>query len=140
MDNLTPARSCLLLKGRRVLLVEDDAILSMCLEDQLLEVGAEIVGCASGVGEALRILERAAGRDGIDVAIVDINLDGHSGLPVADALARRGVPFLFSTGYPAGFDTGRHGAVPVLHKPYPMRQLIHTIEALCHAAECRLPG
>jgi len=139
MDNPIPARNRALLKGRRVLLVEDDIVLSMCLEDQLLEAGAEIVGCASAVGEALRIIERAAGREGIDVAVLDIHLDGHSVLPVADVLSRRGVPFLFSAGQGRGCNTGRHGAAPILRQPYQVRQLIQTIEALCHAAECRLP-
>lgn len=135
MDEVTPEQGYALLKGKRVLVVEDDASISLCLEEELVDVGAEIIGCARTVSEALRIIEQAGGRDGIDVAVLDIDLDGHSALPVADVLARSGVPFAFSTGFGEADNTARHPTAPILHKPYNPRQLVYTIQALCNAPE-----
>jgi hypothetical protein len=59
---------------------------------------------------------------------------GETAIPVADALAARGVPFLFATGCGAGCDTGGHTAAPVLHKPYDPERLVASIEALGAAA------
>ncbi|MCI0755698.1 response regulator [Teichococcus vastitatis] len=137
MNSLTPEQSCALLKDRRVLVVEDDILFAMCLEDELTDVGAEIVGCATSVGDALRIIDHAAARGRINAVLLDLNLRGCSSLPVADALARRGIPFVFSTGYGEGCNTGRHPTVPVLHKPYNMQKLIYTVEALCQEWESR---
>src|SRR5450759_3942971 len=37
--------------------------------------------------------------EAIDVAVLDVNINGQLSYPIADALAARGVPFVFSTGY-----------------------------------------
>jgi hypothetical protein len=37
--------------------------------------------------------------EAIDVTVLDVNLNGQMSYPIADALAARGVPFVFSTGY-----------------------------------------
>jgi CheY-like chemotaxis protein len=119
-----------MLQGRQVLVVEDEALLAMMIEDGLLGAGAEVVGPVGSVGEALRLIERAASRGGLAAAVLDLNLNGEMVAPVADRLAVLGVPFVFATGYGEGCDTGGHDGVPVLHKPYPPELLIHAVEAL----------
>ena len=106
------------LHGRRVLVVEDEALISMLLEDELLEAGAEVVGPACSVKEALELINQAAADGGLSAAVLDINLDGEAVSPVADRLAALGVPFIFATGYGEGYNRGLHAAAPILAKPF----------------------
>ncbi len=82
------------LKGMRVLVVEDDAILLLELETILMQAGAEIVGLCRTVNEALRL----TAKDGPTCAILDVRLGRETVAPVARLLARRGTPFVFYTG------------------------------------------
>ncbi|SDD21667.1 Response regulator receiver domain-containing protein [Belnapia rosea] len=125
------------LTGKRVLVVEDEALVSMLIEDELRDAGAEVVGPAISVDDALRLVETAATAGGISAAVLDINLDGQHVAPVADQLAALNVPFLFATGYGANYDVGGHGAVPVVQKPFDLEQLVATVEALACASTRR---
>src|SRR4051794_41934647 len=106
------------LRGRRVLVVEDEALIAMGMEEGLAEAGAEVVGPACSVDEALNLIERAACDGGLSAAVLDINLEGVAVAPVADRLAVLGVPFVFATGYGKGCHKGLHKAAPVLAKPF----------------------
>jgi DNA-binding response OmpR family regulator len=97
----------------RVLVVEDDALLALDIARQLTDAGLEVVGPASSVAKALRLI----GEAGCDVAILDVNLGNETAEPVARELRARGTQFVVVSGYsseqhPPGF----HGA-PVLSKP-----------------------
>jgi chemotaxis family two-component system sensor kinase Cph1 len=81
----------------RVLVVEDEALLAMELEELLDRAGCTVVGPFSDVARALD----AAHRESIDVALLDMNLNGEMVYPLADELTKKGVPFLFVTGYGA---------------------------------------
>lgn len=83
------------LAGKRVLVVEDEVLVAMLVEDLLEEAGCIVVGPFAQVGEALA----AAGTETVDVALLDVNVRGEQVFPVAYQLERRGVPFLFLTGY-----------------------------------------
>jgi DNA-binding response OmpR family regulator len=121
------------LRDKRVLVVEDEAVVAMDVEGELLRAGAEVMGPAASVGEALRLIEVAAADGGLTAAVLDIKLADEAVTPVADALAERRVPFLFATGYGEGCDTGGHAAAPVLHKPFDPHGLIVAVEALVSA-------
>jgi hypothetical protein len=71
----------------------------------------------------------AARDDGVDAAILDVNLGGELIYPVADALAARGVPFVFVTGYGAESIDGRFAHVPILQKPIERHVLQHLFVA-----------
>jgi len=122
------------LHGRRVLVVEDEALIAMLMEDRLLEAGAEVAGPASSVEEALKLIERVACDGGLSAAVLDINLDGAAVSPVADRLAALGVPFIFATGYGEGGVRGVHAAAPVLAKPYDPDALVAAVEGLATVA------
>src|SRR3569833_1655239 len=83
------------LQGLRVLVVEDEMMVSMLIEDMLSDMGCTVVGPASRLDEATE-LARAGGND---CAKHDVNLGGQPFFPVADQMRYRGCPFAFATGY-----------------------------------------
>jgi two-component sensor histidine kinase len=107
------------IRGLRVLIVEDAALLALELEHGLKEAGAEIVGCAAEVDEAMALLDQP-----IEAAVLDANLNGASVRPVAEALAARGTPFLFATGYGENRGAPEGFGVPIIRKPYDITQIL----------------
>jgi two-component sensor histidine kinase/DNA-binding response OmpR family regulator len=101
------------LSGNRVLLVEDEALVAMVMRDMLTEFGFTVVGPFSRAIEATA----AANDEGVDAAVLDINLDGEMVYSLADLLSARGIPFVFVTGYGNESIDGRFAHVPVLQKP-----------------------
>jgi CheY-like chemotaxis protein len=115
------------LAGRRILIVEDEALVAMLVEDALLDAGAEVIGPVATVAEAMSLLDASAP----DAAVLDLNLAGETSTPVADVLSARGVPFVVATGYGAeGLPPG-HATVPVLAKPYDPDELTNTLARIC---------
>jgi len=105
--------------GLRLLVVEDEVMISTLIEDMLAELGHRMVGLASTVEEAAGL---AAAGD-FDVALLDVNLQGQSVEAVAAALARRGKPFVFTTGYGDRAIPPAFKDRPMLAKPYHVDQL-----------------
>jgi PAS domain S-box-containing protein len=103
--------------GARVLLAEDEALLALQAEGWLRSMGCEVVGPARDVPEALHL---AAATPDLRAALLDVTLGDAQVFPVVDLLRRRGVPFLFTTGYAGTEPLGGHDAdaVAVLRKPY----------------------
>ena len=109
--------------GRKVLGVEDDALLAMELAEELEAIGAVPIGPAMTVVSALEIVHRETR---IDAALMNVNLRGEVSFPVADALAERGVPFLFVTGNDQ-FVSERFPQIPRHPKPAHMPMLIKAL-------------
>jgi CheY-like chemotaxis protein len=84
------------LQGLRILVVEDEALVSMLVEEELLDAGALVIGPACSLDEALRLIETAVADGGLSAAVLDINLAGVAVWPAADRLAALGVPFVLS--------------------------------------------
>jgi CheY-like chemotaxis protein len=115
-----------LLSGRRVLVVEDEMMILMIIEDMLAELGCESVTAAAAVDQALALIETEV----FDAAMLDMNLNGNKSHDVADALAARGVPFVFSTGYSALDMRDGYRKRPVLKKPFPYEELVEVLTRL----------
>jgi DNA-binding response OmpR family regulator len=120
------------LEGKRVLVVEDEALISMLIEDELRDAGATVLGPACSVDQALGLIGLAVADGGISAAVLDMNLQAETAMPVADRLAALGVPFLFATG-DEGCDKGGHGTAPTLRKPFDPAGLVAAVEALASA-------
>lgn len=117
------------LSGRRILIVEDDFLLSMDLAAALESAGAKVIGPASSVAEALELLDPSP-----CVASLDVQLGDETSFPIADELARRGVPFVFVTGTPEAI-ISPHDTRPICPKPAPGHAVTLALsEALAHGA------
>jgi CheY-like chemotaxis protein len=111
-----------------VLIVEDDVLLGMAIGVCVEDAGYAVAGLARSVDAALATLSHET----VDAALLDVNLQGELVYPVANALAERGVPFVFVTGHPAGDIPEKHRHRPVVPKPY-------YDAAICAALESVLP-
>jgi CheY-like chemotaxis protein len=114
--------------GTRILVVEDEAMVSMMVEDFLEGQGCVVVATASRLAEAV---EKAT-RESLDVALLDVNLAGQMSYPVADVLTARNIPFLFVTGYGRTGLPDRLREAQVLTKPYRMEQLADALMVAIH--------
>jgi|HubBroStandDraft_1064217.scaffolds.fasta_scaffold110012_2 DNA-binding response OmpR family regulator len=117
-----------ILSGLRVLVVEDDALITMLLEDLLDECGCRVVGPAATVAGAQSLIEDSA----FDVALLDLNLGhGQTTYDLAGTLGGRKVPFAFVTGLDALSLRDPYKTSPTLQKPFRMdeleRVLVHLV-------------
>jgi PAS domain S-box-containing protein len=103
----------LIVNGKQVMVVEDEALVALVESDALTELGYEVAGPFSRLAEALAAVEQG----GIAAAILDINLGGTLVYPVAEELSARGIPFIFVTGYGTESVDARFAQIPVLQKP-----------------------
>jgi DNA-binding response OmpR family regulator len=110
---------------RRILLVEDEPMIAFALEDMVVDLGFAVIGPAFRLAEALEL----AAREKFDAAVLDVNLNEQQSFPIADLLYRRGIPFLFATGYAEG-GVGWDGEAAVIAKPYSREQLGKALSAL----------
>ena len=109
----------------RVLVVEDEPVVAMCLEDILDALGCVPVGPVGRLSEGLAL----ATSEMLDAAILDINLAGERSTPIAEVLRGRGVPFAFASGYgsaPEGFAD----YAPLIEKPYGTREVEAALRVL----------
>lgn len=102
------------LRGKRILVVEDDYIIAIDLALTLEECGAEVIGPAGSVADACELI---ASEGRLDGAVLDINLGRERAFPIADELRARGVPFVFATGYDAWIIPDVYREVPRSEKP-----------------------
>jgi len=107
-------------KGLRVLVVEDESMVSMLMEDMLHELGCTVVGAVARFDEALR---QATNGPAFDLVLLDVNLNGKQTFPIAEVLAARGVRFIFATGYGEGILPPSLQGRPILQKPFELATL-----------------
>lgn len=121
----------LALRGKRILVVEDNALLAANIVRNLTLAEVSVVGPVARLDAAVEQAETAE----IDLAILDIDLDGTMVWPAADCLARRGIPFLFATGFQATLVVPRRFQDhAVVNKPFTVRELRSALVSLLRAA------
>ena len=114
------------LNGARVLVLEDEVLVSMMIEDMLEELGCAVVGPFARLDDALT---RISEPGGIDLALLDVNVGGTRSYPAAEALARVETPFIFSTGYDADGVPEQWRSRPALRKPFMLGDLERALQS-----------
>lgn len=117
----------------RVLLVEDEPLISMMLEDEMTERGYAVVGTPSTVERALQVLSETMP----DFAIVDFKLPDGDCHAVARELERRHIPFVLLTGALIDSTDIQFAKVEVLAKPVEMDKLTKALARLTVWITCR---
>jgi CheY-like chemotaxis protein len=109
----------------KILIVDDEPLISAMTEEWLSELGHSVVGPAHNLAMALELAETD-----LDAAIVDVTLGKDKSYPLADALSARGVPFALATGYgPDGIDP-RYRARSTLGKPFEFATFRRVVDQL----------
>ncbi|KTB69602.1 response regulator [Pseudomonas syringae] len=112
----------------RVLLVEDETMLAMLMEMMLEDLGFATAYHASTLNDGVEYARNGE----YDLAILDINIIGGTSFPIAAAIADRGIPFMFCSGY------GRLGIPDTwvdrqcVAKPFSADQLSRALSDLLH--------
>lgn len=101
------------LRGRRILILEDEMLVALETKSLIWRVGAVVVGPYARVHMALEAIQV----EQIDAAVLDINVAGVHSYAVADALRARNIPFVFCTGYDRASLPPRFAAAAVVEKP-----------------------
>lgn len=121
------------LNGVRVLLVEDQMIVALQIEDMLRAVGCEVVGPVGTLQAAITLAQAEA----LDVALLDINLDGEKVYPTAEELQARGIPFILASGYGESTLPEKWRDQPRLSKPFRREQLEQLLRSVISRSRCR---
>jgi CheY-like chemotaxis protein len=107
----------------RILVVEDEFLIALDIAGVLEQAGLAVVGPAANVGDALQAIESEV----VDGALLDAHLAGESVSCLADALAARGIPFAFVSGYGREHLPSAYRGVPLVKKPFTGRDLLAAI-------------
>ncbi|HRP11535.1 MAG TPA: response regulator [Terricaulis sp.] len=112
------------LAGLKVLVVEDDVIIAEAALLLLGDLGAEAIGPCASVGAALAALNEHC----IDLALLDVDLNGMRSTAVANALAARAIPYVAATGHIIA--AAMAGAPVIVQKPYTPARLRAALESV----------
>lgn len=108
------------LRGRRILVAEDEYHIAEEIAQTLTDAGAKVLGPVSTVTQAQAL---AAGEGRIDGALLDVNLSGRMVWPALDALLRRNIPAVLTTGYDGNSIPAGYANLPRCEKPVTMHEL-----------------
>jgi len=111
-------------RPKRIFVAEDEFLVFLALEEDLKDLGFDVVGPFLTVGEA----RAAAATEDVDLALLDINMSGEMTFALADDFAAKGVPFIFLSGYTSDALPERYRAAPRICKPYDPSLLIGEVQ------------
>jgi DNA-binding response OmpR family regulator len=110
----------------RILVVDDEPLVSVLIENWLTELGCEVVGPAHTVAEGLILADGGQ----LDGAILDVNIGNETCYSIARALRALGVPLAFATG-DSGLDEAQGFENPlILPKPFDFENVKTALDAL----------
>jgi len=112
--------------AKRILIVEDEPLISMELEQLLTSTGFVVIGPVGTLREALRVVAT----ESFDAALLDANLGGQPVDEIAAALTRKNVPFAFATGHDREGLPRSFAAAPILRKPFNSAEVVATVSEI----------
>ena len=114
-----------MLKGRTILIVEDEPLVAFDLADLVEDQGGTVVGPVPTVREGLSLIDTSAAAG----AILDANLEDSDVTQLALALIERGMPFVIYTGTGLPDALARlHPDLPVVIKPAQTRLVLEALD------------
>jgi len=119
------AQAAVSLAGLRVLVIEDEMLVAVLVEDFLFDHGSIVIGPAASVNDALHLV----GTEHLDAAVMDVNIAGEKVFPVAEALDRRGIPFLIVSGYGQSAIPPDRPKWRVCAKPFNGQEMVAMLQA-----------
>ena len=126
--SIVPAPASPSLRGKRIMIVEDEPLVAMDMQSMLSAAGCQVIGPAGTMDEAKRLL--AAG--GCDAALVDVNLKGEPIDELLSVLRQEGVPFAFVTGYGPKVLSRTFQETVTISKPFSAEQLLAVTEVVLY--------
>ncbi|WP_254737649.1 hypothetical protein [Alsobacter ponti] len=124
------------LMNLRILVVEDELLIALAMEDMLQTFGCEIIGPASDIGEAEKIILK----ERLDGALLDVNVRGRLVYPVAEMLIERSIPLILCSGYATtNVIPAPYCALPQIAKPYDQDTLYRMMTRVFADTEARTP-
>jgi CheY-like chemotaxis protein len=111
-------------KPVRVFIVEDEALMCLLLKDMLSGTKYTVASVTAFIEDALYYIDK----EDFDVAILDVNIRGEMIYEVAHKLEKKGIPYIFSTGYDLVNLSEEFRSRPTLQKPYDLNQLFLALE------------
>jgi CheY-like chemotaxis protein len=112
----------------RVLVVDDEPLISLMVQEWLAELGCETIGPAVSVRSALDLI----GTTTVDGAILDVSLDREDSFPVAEVLYKLGIPIAFATGHSGHDIEARFKDALILSKPIDFEAVKKFVAKLVH--------
>jgi len=113
-------------KPKRIFVAEDEYLVFLALEDDLKDLGFDVLGPFVTLAAA----RAAAASEAVDLALLDINMSGEMAYPLADDFAAKGVPFIFLSGYTADAYPERYRGAARICKPYDPSMLIAQVQRM----------
>jgi DNA-binding response OmpR family regulator len=114
------------LVGTRVLVLEDETLVSMMVEDMLADLACEVIGPFARLDQAIEAISQMD--EAPDVALLDVNLGRQQSFPLAEILRDKGVPFVFTTGYDDSGIPSEWRDRPALRKPFMLHHMKDALE------------
>lgn len=110
---------------KSILIIEDDAIVTMLVEDMLLDMRINVL-TSSTLESALFDIESET----FDAAIVDMHLRGESAMAAIERLQTLKVPFLVLSGIDQSSFRMAHPGVMTMAKPFDKAELEDAVRTL----------
>ena len=121
--------------GRRVLIVEDEAMIAGLIEAILSKGGWSVVGPVATLERALETIER----ERLDAALLDVRVNGHDAYAVAHVLMRRRIPFIFVSGFARKEMPPAYRHCAYMAKPFTPSAILALLEEVVRRARPQPP-
>jgi DNA-binding response OmpR family regulator len=109
----------------KILIVDDEPLITAMMEDWLLELGHVVVGPAHNLARAQELAD-----SDFDAAIVDVSLGKENSYPLIETIIARRLPFALATGHGQDGIDPRYRAQSTLRKPFDFATFRRTVDEL----------